>query len=395
MTDESDDETTTDESRDETTTDESRDETSSYPDLDPAFADAVAEIEALGVPPWHELAVESARRVEDELFSTDAHLPVAQTTELGFDGPDGAVPVRVYRPAETPAPTLVFFHGGGWCLGTLDSADGICRRLCRRLDAVVVSVDYRLAPENPFPAAVEDAVAAVRWVARNAAALGGDGHVGVAGTSAGGNLAAATALAAAADDSGVDGIDGSRVDGADTSETDGADAAGAAATAHGVSSAVAQEPLALDVDLAVQALFYPMVSPWTDTPSHRERADGPLLTSRDVTAFWETYLQSPVHRANPYAVPALADAGWLAATPPAVVAVGDHDPLRDDATRYADCLREAGVSVDEHVFDGLPHGFCSFADDASDGQTGVPAADRAFDAVVEHVTAQFAAVDGE
>jgi len=320
-----------------------------HADLDPEMATAVAEIDALGVPSWHSLATADARRVEDELFSTDAHLPVARVTDLGFAGPDGRVPVRVYRPDETPTPTLVFCHGGGWQLGTLDSADGICRRLCRRLDAVIVSVDYRLAPEHPFPAAVADAVAAVQWVDGVASDLGGDGRIGVAGTSAGGNLAAAVALAAAAD----------RAFGFD-----------------------------LDVDLAVQALFYPMLAPDFDGASRDAHADGPLLTTRDVDEFWWAYLDSPAHATNPYAVPLRADEATLSRVAPAVVAVGSHDPLRSEAVAYADRLDDAGVAVDSTVAEGLPHGFLSFADDASAEQTGVVAADRAFDAVARSVATE-------
>ena len=286
------------------------------------MAAAVAEIDSLGVPAWHTLATADARRVEDELFSTDAHLPVARVTDLGFAGPGGRVPVRVYRPETTPAPTLVFYHGGGWQLGTLDSADGICRRLCRRLDAVIVSVDYRLAPEHPFPAAVADAVAAVTTqIARDA----------------------------------VDPLDG-RALGFD-----------------------------LDVDLAVQALFYPMLAPGFDGASRREHADGPLLTAQDVDAFWATYLATPADAANPYAVPLDAPAELLSGLAPAVVAVGSHDPLRSEAVAYAQRLREAEVVVDSVVAEGLPHGFLSFADDASEEPTGVAAADRAFDAVAHSV----------
>jgi acetyl esterase len=316
--------------------------------LDPAFRERVAEIDRLGVPEWHALSTASARRVEDDLFSTDAHLPVARTTDLGFDGPGGAVSVRVYRPEETPAPTVVFYHGGGWCLGTLDSADGICRRLCRRVGAVVVSVDYRLAPDHPFPAAVRDAVAAVEWVADHASALGGDGRIGVAGTSAGGGLAAAVGVATARSDRSLE--------------------------------------FDLDVDLAVQALFYPALAPRFDSESYREHADGPLLTRRDMRHFWSTYLASPTDAANPYAAPLTADS--LADVPPAVVAVGSHDPLRTDATAFVDRLRGAGVPVTAEVFDGLPHGFLSFADDASEERVGVPAAETAFDTVADAVATQ-------
>ena len=325
-----------------------------HAELDPEMAAVVAEIDSLGVPAWHTLATADARRVEDELFSTDAHLPVARVTDLGFAGPGGRVPVRVYRPETTPAPTLVFYHGGGWQLGTLDSADGICRRLCRRLDAVIVSVDYRLAPEHPFPAAVADAVAAVEWVDGVASDLGGDGRLGVAGTSAGGNLASAVALAA--DDDRPLGFD-------------------------------------LDTDLAVQALFYPMLAPEFDGASRHEHADGPLLTAQDVDAFWTTYLASPAHAANPYAVPLDAPAETLSDLAPTVVAVGSHDPLRSEAVAYARRLREAGVAVDSVVAEGLPHGFLSFADDASEESTGVAVADRAFDTVARGVDRRFSETD--
>jgi len=126
-------------------------------ELDPEIAAVVDEIAALGLPEWHELSVDAARRVEDEVFSGDPEPPVAEVRDLAFDGPHGEVPVRVYRPEaaldkSTPsARTLVHFHGGGWTLGTLDSIDGPCRELATRADAVVVSVDYRLAPEHPSP----------------------------------------------------------------------------------------------------------------------------------------------------------------------------------------------------------------------------------------------------
>jgi acetyl esterase len=327
------------------------------PELDPALTDRIAEIDEMGVPEWHALSVESARRVEDELFSTDATIPVAGTTDLaiaggetGADTTDGSseseIPIRVYRPHETPAPTLVFLHGGGWTLGTLDSADGICRRLCRRVGAVVVSVDYRLAPEHPFPAAVEDAVRAVAWADDHADSLGGDGRLGVAGTSAGGGLAAAVGLAS-------------------TDET-----------AFGFS---------LDADLAVQALFYPALTPRFDTASYREHADGPLLTKADMRWFWSQYLGSPADAHNPYAAPLRADA--LSGVPPAVIATGSHDPLRDDGAAYATRLADEGIPLEYREFDGLAHGFLSFAGDAAEG--GVPAADEAFDEVADAVAAQF------
>ncbi|QZP38511.1 alpha/beta hydrolase [Halobaculum magnesiiphilum] len=329
-------------------------------DLDPELREVVAEIEALGVPPWHALSVESARRIEDELFGGDgadgaddggadpdpdrgSADRVASTLDLAIDGPAGdRLPLRVYRPEGRPAPTLVFFHGGGWCLGTLDSADDLARRLCRRVGAVVVSVDYRLAPEHPFPAAVDDAIRALRWTRDHAAGFGGNGVVGVAGSSAGGNLAAAAALA----------------------------------TPDG------ETP-------AVQTLLYPITDRDFATDSYEANADGPLLTRADMRRFWREYLRSDVDAANPYAAPLRAPEADLAATAPAVVVTGERDPLREDGAAYVARLSNAGVDVDHLDYEGMCHGFLSFAD-------RVAAADAAFDdlaaATRERLTA---AADGE
>ncbi|UIO99148.1 alpha/beta hydrolase [Halobaculum sp. CBA1158] len=295
-------------------------------DLDSELREAVTDIESLGVPPWHALSVESARRIEDDLFSSDADLPVGSTLTLAIDGPDGDdLPLRIYRPEVTPAPTLVFFHGGGWCLGTLDSADDLARRLCRRVGAVVVSVDYRLAPEHPFPAAVDDAVRALRWTREHDASLGGDGVVGVAGSSAGGTLAAATALA----------------------------------TPDGTAP-------------AVQTLLYPITDRDFTTDSYETNADGPLLTRADMRRFWREYLRSDVDAANPHAAPLRARDGDLEDAAPAVVVTGECDPLRDDGAAYAERLEAAGVAVDHLDREGMCHGFLSLADE-------VAAADAAFD----------------
>ncbi|TKX70836.1 alpha/beta hydrolase [Halorubrum sp. SP9] len=303
-------------------------------ELDPDLAAAIDEIESLGPPAWSDLSVAAARRLEDELFAGPPEPPVADVRDLAFDGPHGEVPVRTYRPEgiveDSAEPrVLVHFHGGGWTLGTLDSVDGICRELAVRADAVVVSVDYRLAPEHPFPVAVDEAAAAVAWVAETAGALGVDAdRIGVSGTSAGGALAVATALRAREFDS-------------------------------------LPTP-------AGQLLLYPIAGRDFETDSYRENADGPLLTRGDMRWFYDRYLRSPVDAANPYAVPLRAtDLGDL---PPATVVTAGFDPLRDDGVALAERFEDEGTSVEHRHYPAMAHGFCSLAD-------RVDAAEAALEAV--------------
>ena len=318
-------------------------------ELDPELAAVIDELEGLGLPDWHTLSVDAARELEDEVFSGDPEPPVATVRDLAFDGPHGPVPVRVYRPpaavAGGPAdgtadragkatdtdggtatvddaadaegaPTLVHFHGGGWTLGTLDSVDGICRELATRAAAVVVSVDYRLAPEHPFPVAVDEAVAAAEWATDVAASFGGDpARVGVSGTSAGATLALATAL---------------RV------------------REYGGPS------------LAGQFLLYPIAGHEFDTDSYHENAAGPLLTREDMRWFYDQYLRSPVDATNPFAVPLRA--GDLGNLPPATVVTAGFDPLRDDGLALVDRFESEGTPVDGRHYPAMAHGFCSLSD---------------------------------
>ena len=309
-------------------------------ELDPEIAAVVDEIDALGLPEWHELSIESARRIEDEVFSGDPDPPVADVRDFAFDGPHGEVPVRVYRPREAldestpPARTLVHFHGGGWTLGTLDSIDGPCRELATRADAVVVSVDYRLAPEHSFPVAVDEAVAAVAWVADNAATFGGaSDRLGVSGTSAGGTLALAAALHAREFDAGSSG----------------------------------REP----PEIAGQFLLYPIAGDDFETDSYRENADGPLLARADMRWFFERYLRSPVDAYNPFAVPLrAADLGDL---PPATVVTAGFDPLRDDGVALADRFEREGTRVEHRHYPAMTHGFCSLSDRVGAAETALSA----------------------
>ena len=229
--------------------------------------------------------------------------------------PTGDIPVRIYRPHcadDAARPAVVFYHGGGFVLCDLDSHDGFCRALARYTQSVVVSVDYRLAPENPAPAAAEDAIAAYGWVLATAADLGVDpDRVAVAGDSAGGNLAAATPILCR----------GRRA------------------------------PMP-----AAQVLIYPMLDPACDAPSHRTCAAGYMTTTAAIRWYWRQYLggdglPEPVHQVAP------PRADSLAGLPPAVVLTAGLDPLHDEGAAYARALRAAGVAVVHRDYPGLFHGF--------------------------------------
>jgi len=305
------------------------DETST--DLDPELAAVVEEFEAMGVPAWHTMSVSAARRLEDELFSAGTGPDLDWVRDLAIDGPGGDLPMRVYAPDQEHPPTLVFYHGGGWTLGALDSADDICRELAARAGVLVVSVDYRLAPEHPFPAALEDAIAALDWATDHAEGFGADSdRLGVAGTSAGGNIAAATAMRAR--DTGID-LDG-------------------------------------------QFLLYPICDHDFETESYREHADAPLLSRADMAWFWEQYLRSPVDAANPYA--SVLRASDLAGVAPTTVLTAGNDVLRSEGVAFAEKLDTAGVETAHHHYPSLAHGFLSLTDD-------VEAADQAMNRLAEQV----------
>ncbi|MEF8855724.1 MAG: alpha/beta hydrolase, partial [Haloarculaceae archaeon] len=258
-----------------------------------------------------------------------------------IEGQNVDLPGRVYRPAEPAGGSdesplaLVFFHGGGWVLGTLDSADDVCRQFATRLGAVVVSVDYRLAPENPFPAAVEDAWAALRWVRDAAPSLGVDSErIGTAGTSAGGGLSAAIGLRARTE----------------------------------------------DVPIAVQVLCYPMLDPAPDiADGTKDTAARPSLLSRgDVDWFWNQYLGQEDDTHDPLAAPARADT--LAGCPPTVITTAGHDMLRGEGAAFAEGLRDEGVPTTALHYPTLTHGFLSLTgsvDRADDAAAEVAEAVRA------------------
>ena len=265
------------------------------------------------------LARVQRQRVPRNRLTDLAFGAVAAGVELADEtaaGADGDVPVRVYRPHRTdtgPLPLVVHFHGGGWTIGSLDSADWLSSNVAVALPAVVVSVDYRLAPQHRWPAAAEDCYAALVDVVARARELGADpARVAVMGDSAGGNLAAVVSLMSR-------------------------DRSGLA--------------------IGFQGLVYPATDLTLGSPSIQQNAHAPILTRADVVAFRDHYLSGQDPR-QPYASPLhAADHRGL---PPALVQVAEHDPIRDDGLRYADALATAGVPVRTTEYVGMPHGYMSF-----------------------------------
>jgi acetyl esterase len=287
--------------------------------VDPNIAGLLQLVAAAGRPPLSQSGAAEGRLGFRTLMVDfrDASLlaPVRSVTDATVAG---SIPVRIYRPdVEGPVPTVVFFHGGGFVIGDLDTHDGVGRLLSRDVGAVVVSVGYRLAPEHRFPAAVEDAEAAARWVVENIDEYGGDrGRIAVAGDSAGGNLAAVTAQLL---------------------HNDG-------------------------IELAAQLLVYPNVDFLEDDyPSRTENGEGYFLTLEDMHWFAEQYtgLRASDPRDRELASdPRLSPLyGRLDGLPPAIVATAEYDPLRDEGDAYAAALEKAGVKVEHRTFAGLIHGF--------------------------------------
>ena len=274
-------------------------------------------LKARGVPPTHTLSVAEARRFYRDRRSVTHPAPpdVGLVRGLSADGPHGAIPLRVYRPigsaVDATLPVLVYYHGGGWVIGDLDTHDTLCRELANGAGCAVVAVDYRLGPENRFPAGVDDCIAATRWVRANAADLGIDPLLlAVGGDSAGGNLAAVVTIALR--DAG-------------------------------------------DPPLAFQLLIYPATDMGRTAPSHTSNGQGYVLTSDTITYFHDHYISDAAHdldwRASPLLHPDLSR------LPPALVLTAGFDPLRDEGLAYADALAAAGNTTSYVCFDRQIHGF--------------------------------------
>jgi acetyl esterase len=271
------------------------------------------QMAGMGNPPVNELSVSEARQGSVAMAAMQGPPePVAGVEDRKLSGPGGDLPVRIYMPfGEGPFAVLMYFHGGGWVIGDIESSDGLCRSLANAAGCIVVSVDYRLAPEHPFPAAVDDAFHATLWAAANASSFGGDPlRIAVCGDSAGGNLAAVVAQIAR--DRG--------------------------------------EPA-----IRFQLLIYPVTDAACDTPSYSENAEGYFLTREAMHWFWNHYVQKEADRSHPYASPLRA--GNLADLPAALVITAEYDPLRDEGERYAERMRAAGTPVQLRRFDGMIHGF--------------------------------------
>jgi acetyl esterase len=274
--------------------------------LDPGTAALLQLIDAAPYPPMHEGTPETARKafraMTVDLVTPDTQVPVGSVEELSVAGR----PARLYRPdADGPVPTLVFLHGGGFVIGDLDTHDQTCRRICSGAETAVLAVDYRLAPEAPYPAAVEDALAAVAWAAEHRSDLGGGDVLAVGGDSAGGNL-----------------------------------------------SAVAAQVHRDVVD--AQVLIYPATHMAGDYASRVENAEGYFLDMATMLWFVGHYLGDGPDLDDLQHSPMLGD---LAGAPRALVVTAEYDPLRDEGEAYAAALAAAGVPVDTARYDGLVHGF--------------------------------------
>lgn len=287
--------------------------------LESATAAMLAAAAEAGAPALSDLSPAQAREMYRMMQPPADDIAVGNVEDRLIAGPAGDLPIRIYHPEGSgPFPVHLHFHGGGWVIGDLDTHDADCRELCRAAGVIVIAVDYRLAPEHPYPAAVEDCLAAAGWAAAEAQAIGGrSGPISVGGDSAGGNLAA-------------------------------------------VVSRLARDAGARDAgppQINFQLLLYPVTDAAMDTTSYAENSDGYMLTRQSMTWFWECYCKDPDRRLEPDASPLRA--ADLSGLPAACIMTAEFDPLRDEGEAYAKRLQEAGVPVTCQRYDGLIHGFFS------------------------------------
>ena len=265
-----------------------------------------------GLTDLHSGGVAAARTFNDSRKMPDDMLPpIYHVEDSAISGETGEIPIRIYRPNDDrELPLLMWFHGGGWVLGDLDTGEFKCRKLAHDVGCVVVSVDYRCAPETPFPGAIDDCFAATLWAASSADELGVDpSHIAVAGDSAGGNLAACVALRAR--DAGL--------------------------------------------NLVFQLLVYPVIEANFDRASYSDNAEGYLLTASAMKWFWDCYVPNIADRNHSDVAPICASD--LSGLPPALVMTAEFDPLRDEAEDYGQALKAAGVDTVTRRYIGMTHAF--------------------------------------
>ncbi len=284
--------------------------------LDPKAKTLLDNMAAMDAKPlWKTPIAESRRMVIRMTPPVDTTLPLAAVTDRTLPGPGGQLPIRIYTPHGTaPHPVVLFFHGGGFVMGNLDTHDHICRNLCVASGCMILSVDYRLAPEHRFPAACDDCMAAVRWVAANGSTLNADpNRIAVAGDSAGANLSTVTAL---------------RI------RDEGGPALGG------------------------QVLLYPVTDHHSPGTASMRENDGLFLNVRDMVWFSSLYRRDDADIDNPYVHPLRA--ARLSGLPPALVITAECDPLRDEGEAYADRLKADGVSCTLKRYPGMVHAFAGF-----------------------------------
>ena len=296
-------------------------------ELHPQAHALIEAANAANLPPWHTIPVEEARVQfrSRQVLAQGEPPPVGQVIDRTFEVADRYIPVRLYRPEGQEGvklPVYVHFHGGGWVFGDLDSHDILCRYLCIQSGTLVVSVDYRLAPEHPYPAALDDAWDSVCWVAANGDDLDADTRrLAVGGDSAGGTLAA-TVCRRARDEGGP--------------------------------------------EIRFQALIYPVTDMTLSQPSMTEMAEGYNFTREAMEWFCELYMPDEIALRDPDVSPLFAEE--LGGLPPALIIGAGFDPLRDDAKAYADALSAAGVTTEQVYYDGMIHGFLNMPVLLDDGR---------------------------
>lgn len=281
--------------------------------LDPQVKKILEEAAALDLPAYQDLSPSEARKQMLDLTApVDPLMTVDRVEDRSIPGPSSEIPIRLYYPeGDPPFAAVVYFHGGGWVIGSLDTHHGVCHAFAKKSGCLIVSVDYRLAPEHRHPAAVEDAYAATVWVAENAAAIQADPQrIGIGGDSAGGHLAAVVAQMARD----------------------------------------RQGPR-----LGLQVLIYPITDFNFETSSYLNNADGYMLTRDMMKWFWNHYLGKKAAADHPYVSPLRAKD--LRSLPPALVITAEFDPLRDEGEAYAAKLRQSGVNVKSICYEGMIHGF--------------------------------------